>query len=226
MQSERCRLCGVNTDLQRKFDSRLLEQEVLVTIKSGLRKNKEATVVTHNVAASNVTLRLTRTNEECTELRTNLDVERTGQMAFICLKSPGGMWASTQFIAATHSDGAFDGVIGSTAPAPMTAAQLIQGGPPAGLSAHEVNQLAEPTIFRGPLSSITDRRFISDKCAICFNEFEDTTIVRQLPCGHVHCLTCTDKWFERSFQCSCRHDIRIPAPLAVEKPDGRGVTGG
>ncbi|CDJ44317.1 hypothetical protein, conserved, partial [Eimeria tenella] len=41
-------------------------------------------------------------------------------------------------------------------------------------------------------------RFIESGCAICFEEFGPSALVRVLPCGHIFHKSCLDTWFRRS----------------------------
>ena len=51
-----------------------------------------------------------------------------------------------------------------------------------------------------------DQIYDDGKCAICMDEYNDRST---LPCGHVFCLTCLQKWHEITKKCpTCRHPFQ------------------
>jgi hypothetical protein len=47
------------------------------------------------------------------------------------------------------------------------------------------------------------------ECAICLNDFSDSSVCRQLPCDHVFHKSCIDEWFILSVKCPmCKRNIR------------------
>lgn len=72
-------------------------------------------------------------------------------------------------------------------------------------------------------------RFIESGCAICFEEFVPSVVVRVLPCRHIFHRTCLDTWFHRSSMCPlCMHDYSRgpPATAGAAAPQGPGGGGG
>lgn len=74
-------------------------------------------------------------------------------------------------------------------------------------------------------------RFIESGCAICFEEFNPSVLVRVLPCRHIFHRTCLDTWFQRSSMCPlCMHDYsRGPPPsagAAGARASAAGAAGG
>lgn len=56
-------------------------------------------------------------------------------------------------------------------------------------------------------------RFIESGCAICFEEFSPSVLVRVLPCRHIFHRSCLDTWFQRSAMCPlCMHDYSTGPP--------------
>ena len=64
--------------------------------------------------------------------------------------------------------------------------------------------------FDGPIKNHEDKK----SCGIFFNDYEKDQEVCQLPCNHLYCRECIEKWFkvpangnEAKFQCQyCRDE--------------------
>ncbi|KAL8272206.1 hypothetical protein Esti_003871 [Eimeria stiedai] len=89
-----------------------------------------------------------------------------------------------------------------------------RGGPSGGRS------VGPPGASGAPLSDAEKEglgRFIESGCAICFEEFNPSVLVRVLPCRHIFHRSCLDTWFQRSAMCPlCMHDYsRGPPPPLV-----------
>ena len=48
------------------------------------------------------------------------------------------------------------------------------------------------------------------ECPVCLTAFKDGQRIKQLPCEHAFCATCTNRWFHSHPTCPlCRHDCRF-----------------
>jgi len=48
----------------------------------------------------------------------------------------------------------------------------------------------------------------ADACAICFCEYEDASLVKQLPCGHFYHTQCIDTWLAKGTTCPlCKRPV-------------------
>jgi hypothetical protein len=60
-----------------------------------------------------------------------------------------------------------------------------------------------------------------EKCAVCFNEFENDERLRRLPCEHIYHLNCVDTWLVQNSHCPvCKLDVN--QALFGERPRPRG----
>ena len=49
---------------------------------------------------------------------------------------------------------------------------------------------------------------LDEECLVCFEQFSDSSLIRQLPCGHVFCDGCALEWFLTHDSCpKCRGKI-------------------
>ncbi|OEH77698.1 hypothetical protein cyc_05488 [Cyclospora cayetanensis] len=70
-------------------------------------------------------------------------------------------------------------------------------------------------------------RFIESGCAICFEEFSPSVLVRVLPCRHIFHRNCLDTWFQRSAMCPlCMHDYSAGPPPSAASGTGEGLSAG
>eukprot|EP01137_Pigoraptor_chileana_P007022 Opistho-2@52007 len=84
------------------------------------------------------------------------------------------------------------------------------------------SRAASPEAIRGLKSrTYSTGMFKADeRCAICLGDYEDTEVLRELPCGHIFHLRCVDAWLPREKSCPCcKRDIDKPAPVT---PGGSG----
>lgn len=54
---------------------------------------------------------------------------------------------------------------------------------------------------------VDDVSVTPEDCVICFKTMKDNSV--QLPCGHVHCLSCIHRWFKTNRTCPL---CRAPCP--------------
>ena len=57
-------------------------------------------------------------------------------------------------------------------------------------------------------SAMKEHFFGINECQICFNDFSDSDIIRQLPCKHYYHKACVDPWMSEHGTCpTCRSNI-------------------
>jgi hypothetical protein len=98
---------------------------------------------------------------------------------------------------------------------PHRAAPLRRGN---GLSSFEIDALGQDEFglikVSGDVESAATMygargNIANIECAICLNDFSDSSVCRQLPCDHVFHKSCIDEWFILSVKCPmCKRNIR------------------
>ncbi|KAL8435585.1 hypothetical protein Efla_004828 [Eimeria flavescens] len=121
--------------------------------------------------------------------------------------------------------GASPGATRGSSASGFTEIEMTEQGGPAG------RRPVGPPGASGPPISDAEKeglgRFIESGCAICFEEFSPSVLVRVLPCRHIFHMSCLDTWFQRSAMCPlCMHDYSRGPPPSAAPAAARGASGG